>query len=169
MDIFLRTKLQKDIEKAFFYITQQINYSEENSRQKALGYFGRANLHLKYTKNFVAALTDLGRVNEIYYKLYNQPNIYALTSRQKIYADNEMFDYWCIDLFELKKIVDMDLISINEIEFIKKYFFEVYEMDFDSIFLKLENNNCMSLFNKLNEYFFPIFIFCFIDCFFSAR
>ena len=151
LDIFLRTKLQKDIEKAFFYITQQINYSEENSRQKALGYFGRANLHLKYTKNFVAALTDLGRVNEIYYKLYNQPNIYALTSRQKIYADNEMFDYWCIDLFELKKIVDMDLISINEIEFIKKYFFEVYEMDFDSIFLKLENNNCMSLFNKLNE------------------
>tara|TARA_B100000989_G_scaffold15164_1_gene10146 strand:+ start:313 stop:2271 length:1959 start_codon:yes stop_codon:yes gene_type:complete len=153
-DIALRTGSIDDLNKAFFYINEAINQFENSTRGIALAYSRRSMLHQTYTKNIVAAISDVTKTIEIYYKLFDQPPLYAFVRRLKMYSEFQMYDYLCTDLLELKKLIADKTFTEEELDYAAEYLSINLNIDLNSFINKFEFQECLST----NEYHSDTFI-----------
>ena len=149
----LRTGSISDLNKAFFYVNEAINQHENTSRGKALAYHRRGILHQTYTKNIVAAITDFTKGIEIYYKVFDQPNIYAFIRRLQIYSEFQMYDYLCTDMLELKNLIANQTITDEELYNIEQILSIDLNINFNSFIDKFEFQECLSTFEYSSDTF----------------
>ena len=152
--IALRTGSIDDLNQAFFYANEAINQSKIESRSKALAYSSRGLLHRDFTGNIVAAITDFTKSIEIYYKLFEQPNIYDFLNRLRIYKKSQMYDYMCSDLLELKKLIADQTFPDEELNLIEDYLSEDLNINLNSFIDKFKFQECLSTY----EYYSDVFI-----------
>ena len=152
--IALRTGSIDDLNQAFFYANEAINQSKIESRSKALAYSSRGLLHRDFTGNIVAAITDFTKSIEIYYKLFEQPNIYDFLNRLRIYKKSQMYDYMCSDLLELKKLIADQTFPDEELNLIEDYLSEDLNINLNSFIDTFKFQECLSTY----EYYSDVFI-----------
>ena len=152
--IALRTGSIDDLNQAFFYANEAINQNKIESRSKALAYSSRGLLHRDFTGNIVAAITDFTKSIEIYYKLFEQPNIYDFLNRLRIYKKSQMYDYMCSDLLELKKLIADQTFPDEELNLIEDYLSEDLNINLNSFIDKFKFQECLSTY----EYYSDVFI-----------
>ncbi len=149
----LRTGSNDYLNKSFFYINESINQHENLTRGKALAYYRRSILHQNYTKNIVAAISDATKTIEIYYKLFDIPNIYAFIRRLKMYSEFQMYDYMCDDLLELKKLIAGQTFTDEDLDFIEEYLSIDLNINLNSFIDKFELKECLSTFEYSSDTF----------------
>ena len=152
--IALRTGSIDDLNQAFFYANEAINQNKIESRSKALAYSSRGLLHRDFTGNIVAAITDFTKSIEIYYKLFEQPNINDFLNRLRIYKKSQMYDYMCSDLLELKKLIADQTFPDEELDLIEDYLWEDLNINLNSFIDKFKFQECLSTY----EYYSDVFI-----------
>ena len=151
--IALRTGSIDDLNQAFFYANEAINQSKIESRSKALAYSSRGLLHRDFTGNIVAAITDFTKSIEIYYKLFEQPNIYDFLNRLRIYKKSQMYDYMCSDLLELKKLIADQTFPDEELNLIEDYLSEDLNINLNSFIDKFKFQECLSTYEYDSDVF----------------
>ena len=153
-EIALRTGSINDLNKAFFYINESINQFKKETRGKALAYDRRSILHENYTENIVAAISDATKSIEIYYKVFDQPNIYAFMRRLAIYYKYKMYDYMCTDFIELKNLIASQIFTNEELDYIEEYLSINLDVKLNSLVNKFEFQDCL----LSNQYYSDKFI-----------
>ena len=151
--IALRTGSIDDLNQAFFYANEAINQNKIESRSKALAYSSRGLLHRDFTGNIVAAITDFTKSIEIYYKLFEQPNIYDFLNRLRIYKKSQMYDYMCSDLLELKKLIADQTFPDEELNLIEDYLSEDLNINLNSFIDKFKFQECLSPYEYVSDVF----------------
>ena len=151
--IALRTGSIDDLNQAFFYANEAINQYKIESRGKALAYQSRGYLHRDYTKNNVAAISDFTKSIEIYYKLFEQPNIYSFLNRLRIYKKSQMYDYMCNDLKELKKLIADQTFTDEELDYIEEFLLMDFNINLNSFIDKFEFQECLSTYEYYSDTF----------------